>query len=334
MDLGRFPRVRLAHLPTPFEPLDRLSEHLGGPRIWVKRDDCTGLATGGNKTRKLEFVIADALARGCDTVLTAGSVQSNHARQSAAAAARHGLACHLVLPRNVPWNDPSYELGGNLVMDRLLGAEVHLHPGGIDREAEMERLAKALAGAGATPYVIPVGASNSLGALGYVKCALELLAQASDAGFAIDAVVHASGSGGTQAGLLVGLQAMGTRARLVGVNDSDTAEELARVVWALAQETAERLGVSERVSPDAVECLDGYVGPGYGLPSEGMKEALRLCARLEGLLLDPVYSGKAMAGLIDQVRRGRWGREDNVVFVHTGGVAALSPYASAFETGS
>ncbi len=333
MQLARFPRVPLAHLPTPLEPLPRLTAALGGPEIWVKRDDCTGLATGGNKTRKLEFLIADALAQGADTVITAGGVQSNHVRQTAAAAARHGLACELVLPRVVDWHDPNYPVGGNLLMDRLLGATVHIMDKGVDRDAEMAGLAERLAGEGRKPYVIPVGGSNPVGALGYANCAMELTSQANELGVTFDALIHGSGSGGTQAGLVVGLQAIRARLPVIGINDSDTADELSAKVSEVAQGLADMLDVAGEVDPDAIECIDGYVGPGYGIPTDGMVEALKLCAETEGLILDPVYSGKAMAGLIDLVRLGRFARGRRIVFLHTGGTAALSTYASAFDWG-
>lgn len=329
MQIAHFPRVRLAHLPTPLEPLDRLSDHLGGPRIWVKRDDCTGLATGGNKTRKLEFLVADALEQQADTLITAGGLQSNHVRQTAAAAAKLGLACDLVLQRNVDWPEPSYQVGGNILLDRLMGATLHIKEKDSDREAEMVNLAARLKSEGRTGYIIPVGGSNATGALGYANCALELVNQANDLGVAFDTLVHASGSAGTQAGLVVGLQAINAGIEVVGVVDSNSAAELDVKVRAVATDLADKLGVT--VDLDAIECLDGYVGAGYGIPTDGMVEALRLCASLEGLILDPVYSGKAMAGLIDQIRLGRFSRGQTVVFVHTGGSAALSAYASAFE---
>ncbi len=333
MDMSLFPRRRLAHLPTPLEPMPRLSAHLGGPQLFVKRDDCTGLAGGGNKTRKLEFLIADALADGADTVITAGSVQSNHARQTAAAAAHCGLRCELVLPRFVPWEGPGYEVVGNVLLDRLLGAEVHLLPADTDRDAAMARVAEKARVRGARPYVIPVGGSNALGALGYVECAAELLRQAADLGIAIDALVTASGSGGTQAGLVVGCQRLAADFPVIGMCDAAPAQELAETVRALVAALGELLGGSRDIDWGRVEFLDAYAGAGYGLPTDAMVEAVTLAARLEGLLLDPVYTGKALAGLIDLVRRGRFRGDDTVVFVHTGGAAALDAYAGVFAGG-
>lgn len=334
MQLGHIPRVRLAHLPTPLEPLERLSKELGGPDIWVKRDDCTGLATGGNKTRKLEFLMADALEKGADTVITAGGLQSNHVRQTAAAAAKLGLAAHLVLPKNVDWDEPAYQVGGNILLDRLLGATLHIKPKGTDRDVVMAELADELRADGKVPYVIPVGGSNAIGALGYANCAVELVEQGNRMGLKIDVLAHGSGSGGTQAGLLVGLQAINSGIELVGFNDSDTAEELSDTVRSVAADLAEMLDLTDKVDLDGVECLDQYVGPGYGIPTDGMVEAVEMCARLEGLILDPVYTGKAMAGLIDQVRSGRFTAGQTLVFLHTGGVMALSTYSSAFKGAS
>jgi len=328
MQLARFARARFCHLPTALEPLPRLSAELGGPQILVKRDDATGLAFGGNKTRKLEFLIGQAQGAGADTLVTAGGVQSNHCRQTAAAAARHGLACALVLQRRVAWNHPGYEQGGNVLLDRLAGAEVLLVERAADLAAELERTAERLRGRGRRPFVIPVGGSTPVGALGYVSAGLELMAQAEASARPIDAIVHASGSGGTQAGLLVALEALGAEAPVVGISVSEARAALEATIADLARRTAALLGSA--APPDArVEALDRYVGADYGQPTAGMREAVRLCAALEGLFLDPVYTGKAMAGLIDLIRAGRFGRGQTVVFLHTGGTPALFPYAEA-----
>src|SRR5215470_8655576 len=208
MHLSRFPRQRFAHLPTPLEPMERLTKHLGGPRLWIKRDDCTGLSGGGNKTRKLEFLVGDALAKGCDTLVTQGAIQSNHARQTAAAAARFGLECHLLLEDRTGNNSPDYTLNGNVLLDRLHGAQLSRRAGGTDMNAAMEALAADLRAKGRKPYVIPGGGSNPVGALGYANCALELVAQANERGLRIGHVVHATGSAGTQAGFVTGLVAL------------------------------------------------------------------------------------------------------------------------------
>ncbi len=328
--IADFPRERLAHLPTPLEPLRALSNHLGGPQIYVKRDDCTGLATGGNKTRKLEFLVADALRQGADTLITAGAVQSNHARQTAAAAARFGLRCELVLARSVPWRDPGYETLGNVLYDRLLGARLHFVAGDVDRAEAMRRLAERLRDSGARPYVIPVGGSCPLGALGYVECAAELLAQTDAQGLSPDALVLASGSGGTQAGLVVGCQARGAAFPVIGVCDETPWEAVAGAVRPIADGVADLLGAVADIDWGRVEFLDSYAGPAYGVPTAETVAAISLVARLEGLLLDPVYSGKAMAGLIGLVRQGRFREGQTVLFLHTGGSAALDAYPSAF----
>lgn len=321
-----FPRVSLAHLPTPLEPMDRLSAHLGGPRIWVKRDDCTGLSGGGNKTRKLEFLMADAQAQGADCVITQGATQSNHARQTAAAAARLGLACHILLEDRTGYTDPSYTDNGNVLLDRLHGATVDRRPGGADMAAEMEDLAATRRADGHRPYIIPGGGSNPIGALGYVNCALELLTQADEMGLGIDTLVHATGSSGTQAGLVAGLAAVESDLPLLGIGVRAPREKQETMVHDLACRTMDHLGAGFEVARDRVRANCDYVGPGYGLPTDGMREAVGLLARLEGLLFDPVYSGKGLDGLIDLVQRGEFAGAKNIVFLHTGGSAALFGY--------
>jgi L-cysteate sulfo-lyase len=328
MQLARFARARFCHLPTALEPLPRLSARLGGPRILVKRDDATGLAFGGNKTRKLEFLIGQALEQGADALVTAGGVQSNHCRQTAAAAARHGLACALVLERRVAGNRPDYERGGNVVLDRLAGAELDFVERGADIEAELARVADRPRSNGQRPFVIPIGGSTPIGALGYVAAGLELLAQAKATNRPIDAILHASGSGGTQAGLLVALQALGADLPVIGISVSEPKVALEATVLQLAGDTAALLGLPAPPAT-AVEVLDGYVGADYGQPTAAMREAVGLCAGLEGLFLDPVYTGKAMAGLIDLVRCGRFAEARTLVFLHTGGTPALFSYLDA-----
>ena len=331
MQLSRFPRVRLAHTPTPLEPMKALSAHLGGPRLFVKRDDSTGLALGGNKTRKLEFLIAEALAKGADTVITGGGIQSNHVRQTAAAAAKSGLACDLLLQRTVPWNDPDYEQTGNVFLDRLLGARLHIQEAGRDRMTELMRIAGEVEARGGKPYVIPGGGSNATGALGYVACAQELLSQANESGIVIDYVVHPTGSGGTQAGLVAGFAGLNAGATTIGIDIDADADEVTRLVTEIADATAEKLGVDKAAAEAAVVVKAGYGGEAYGLPTREMVEAVELTARLEGIVLDPVYTGKTMAGLIDLVRSGFFKPEETVVFLHTGGMPALFAYRSAFE---
>lgn len=330
MHLARFPRVFLAHLPTPLERLDRLSKELGGPEIWIKRDDCTGLSTGGNKTRKLEFLMAEALAEGADTVITQGATQSNHARQTAAFAAKLGLACHILLEDRTGSNDPNYNLNGNVLLDHLHGATTSKRRGGMDMAAEMEALARRLQGEGRTTYIIPGGGSNPTGALGYVNCAFELVSQANDRGLLIDHVVTATGSAGTQAGLITGLKALNSGIPLLGIGVRAPKEKQEESVFALAQRTAEKLGCPGVVQRGDVVADSSYVGAGYGIPREDTLEAITMFAQLEGILLDPVYSGKGAAGLIDYARKGRFKKGQRVVFLHTGGSAGLFGYDAAF----
>lgn len=331
LSLAKFPRVRLAHLPTPLEPMDRLSEHLGGPRLWVKRDDCTGLSSGGNKTRKLEFLMADALEKGATTIITQGATQSNHARQTAAASAKLKMSCHILLEDRTGSNDPSYNLSGNVLLDRLHGATVSKRSGGADMNAEMEAVAEELRTAGEVPYIIPGGGSNPIGALGYVNCARELAEQASDIGLGIDALVHATGSSGTQAGLVTGLEAIQSDIHLLGIGVRAPQEKQEQMVYDLAQRTADHLGTGLTIPRENVRANCDYVGPGYGLPTDGMRKAVRLLAETEGLLFDPVYSGKGLDGLIDQIAKGYFDGMSNVVFLHTGGSAALFGYPDTFD---
>ncbi len=326
MQLTQFPRASLAHLPTPLEFLPRLSEHLGGPEIYVKRDDCTGLASGGNKTRKLEFLIADALAQGADTIITQGAVQSNHARQTAAAAATHGLRCELLFENRIADPSDTYLNSGNVLLDRIFGANIHHYPGGTDMNSAMEELAQQLRGEGCTPYVIPGGGSNPVGALGYVNCALEILHQANEQQLHIHHIIHATGSAGTQAGLVTGLRAThsGVPVLGIGVNAPQPAQE--QKVYELAVETAEYIGAGGCVQREDVVANCDYVGDGYGIPTAGMREAILLLARLEGLLFDPVYSGKGLAGMIDLVQKGHFKSDDNILFIHTGGSVGLFGY--------
>lgn len=330
MHFARFPRIRLAHLPTPLERLDRLSRELGGPEIWIKRDDCTGLSTGGNKTRKLEFLMAEAVAEGADMVMTQGATQSNHARQTAAFAARLGLGCHLLLEDRTGSNDRNYKTNGNVLLDHLHGATTETRPGGVDMNAEMETVAARLRAEGRKVYTIPGGGSNPTGALGYANCALELIGQANDIGLAIDHIVTATGSAGTQAGLIVGLKAIHAQVPLLGIGVRAPKAKQEENVFALAQRTAEKLGCPGVVQRDDVVADCNYVGRGYGIPGPDTLEAIRLFAEMEGILLDPVYSGKGAAGLIDYVRKGIFKKGERIVFLHTGGSAALFGYDACF----
>lgn len=330
MNLTKFPRRRYTAGPTPIERLPRFSEALGGPNIYIKRDDLLGLTAGGNKTRKLEFLVAEALAQGADTLITCGAIQSNHCRLTLAAAAKEGLKCRLVLEERVPG---SYrpQAGGNNFLYNLLGVEqVKVVPAGTSMLEEMAAVAGELAAAGRKGYVIPGGGSNPLGALGYVACAQEILAQTFELGLDIQTIICASGSAGTQAGLVVGVQGCNMNLPVLGINVSRTKQAQEALVYGLVRATAEYAGLSAAVPREAVTCFGDYVGPGYSLPTPGMAEAVRLLAGTEGILLDPVYTGKAMAGLIDLVRKGYFERDSNILFVHTGGSPALYVYQEYF----
>ena len=318
------PRLRLGHWPTPLQPLPKLSAELQGPNIWVKRDDCSGLAMGGNKTRKLEFLIADALAQKADTVVTFGALQSNHARQTAAACAVAGLACHQILTKSVASAHPGYESSGNVMLGALLGATAHIVELQDARTFATELISQ-LQSQGRRPYLIPAGGSNALGALGYGTCAEELAVQCAQNQINPGVLVHASSSAGTQAGLLLGLPAVDLPCRVMGINvyheDPDRLRgEVSRLIVAM-QESFETTA-----EPLPVEVNHAYFGQGYGIPTDECLDAIRTVARLEGILFDPVYSGKALAALIDQITLGNFDDYKDVVLLHTGGTPALWVY--------
>ena len=327
MNLAKFPRRRYTEGQTPIEKAHRFSEVLGGPDIYIKRDDLLGLSAGGNKTRKLEFLVADALAQGADTLITCGAVQSNHCRLTLSAAVKEGLKCRLVLEERVPGTFDT-KASGNIFLFNLLGAEkIQVVSAGSDMMAEMKQVAEEVAAEGRKAYIIPGGGSNAIGATGYVACAQEILDQTFELGLNIDTLVCASGSAGTQAGLVTGFYGCNMNIPVVGINVSRAKEEQEEIVYGLVRETAEHVGVNSEIPRDAVNCFGDYVGPGYSLPTPEMAEAVKLVARTEGILLDPVYTGKTMAGLIDLVRQGYFKKESNILFVHTGGSPALYVYA-------
>lgn len=327
--LARFRRLGLAHLPTPLEPMKRLSAHLGGPRLWVKREDCTGLGLGGNKLRKLDFVLCEALDVGADTLVSGGVVQSNSQRQVAAAAAKLGLDCHLAVyhGRLAPPSD-DYESTGNALLNRLFGATLHDVPWDGDRNGAIEALAGSLAAGGRKPYVVPYGVSNALGAVAYASTIAEIASQCDSPGIVPQAIVHCSGSAATQAGLVVGAALAMPRTRIVGIDIDAEPERVRADVVRYGQGAADLLGRSFDAA--AVEVVAGHAGPAYGVPHAATVEAIRLGASLEGLVLDPVYSGKGLAGLIALVRAGRWTKGQDVVFIHTGGAPALFAYRHLF----
>jgi D-cysteine desulfhydrase family pyridoxal phosphate-dependent enzyme len=326
------PRVRLAHLPTPLEFCPRLSAALGGPDIWIKRDDLTGLAFGGNKTRQLEFVFADVLAQGADTVVAGAYTQSNWCRQMTAAASKLGLEVALVLLHG----EKGPALQGNLLLDRLMGADVTV----VDLDS-MERLAPLLGAkadelerAGRKPYILAPFAVDrlALGAIGYVDAALELDEQLDDAEIDPD-WLYLCGANMTPAGMALGLRVLGRRTRLVNVAPIRWSEPRALDIARIANATAKRLGLDQELATEGIESHDDYIGERYGVVTEGGREAMRLLARTEAVILDPVYSSKAMAGLIDHIRKGRMGRGETVVFLHTGGTPALFAYAADLGLG-
>lgn len=331
MHLARYPRRFIAHLPTPLEKLDRLSAELGGPEIWIKRDDCTGLSTGGNKTRKLEFLMAEAELAGADVVMTQGATQSNHARQTAAFAAKLGMECHILLEDRTGSNDANYNHNGNVLLDHLHGATTQKYTGGLDMNAEMERVADQMRADGRKVYTIPGGGSNPTGALGYVNCAFEMLNQFNERGLKVDHIVHATGSAGTQAGLITGLKAMNAQIPLLGIGVRAPKAKQEENVYNLACATADKLGCSGVVAREDVVANTDYVGEGYGIPTESGMDAIRMFAELESILLDPVYSAKGAAGFVDLIRKGHFKKGERVVFLHTGGSVALFGYDAAFD---
>ena len=333
MNLAKFPRRGYVQAPTPLEALPRFSEALGGKvNVFIKRDDMLPGTAGGNKTRKLDFCMADALRQGADTIITCGAVQSNHCRLTLAWAVKEGLDCHLILEERVKGSYKP-EASGNNFLFQLLGVKsISVVPGGSDMMGEMQKLAETLRAEGKKPYVIPGGASNKIGALGYVSCAEEVLRQLFETGLRIDHMVVPSGSAGTHAGIIAGM--IGNNAGIpvtgIGVNRKKEAQQAA--VLKLAQETLDYIGTGVTMPAEAVVAFDDYVGPGYSLPTDGMVEAVKLLASTESILLDPVYSGKAMAGLIDLVRKDYFPEGSNVLFLHTGGSPALFAYLDTFRS--
>lgn len=330
MKLQDFPRVRLGHWPTPLEPMKGMARRLGTDRLYIKRDDCTGLATGGSKTRKLEFLVGEALRQGADTLLTQGAVQSNHVRQTAAAAAFMGLACEAILEERVQDAPAAYHESGNVLLDKLFGVPLHRVPAGTPMDAALEELAQKLRARGRKPYIIPGGGSNALGSLGYVDCVLELQRQCDAMGLRRPHLVHATGSAGTQAGLVAGVHALGLNWPVTGIGVRAPREPQETRVYELAVRVLDLLGVAQPLLRARVVADDRFIGAGYGIPTDSMIEAVTMLARTEGIVADPVYTGKGLAGLLDMVRSGRFQPDEDVIFVHTGGSAGLFGYVSTF----
>src|SRR5882757_2127047 len=338
MNLQKFPRYSLTFGDTPIHPLKRLSAHLGGKlRLYAKREDCnSGLAFGGNKTRKLEYLIPDALSQGCDTLVSIGGIQSNQTRQVAAVAAHLGMKCVLVQENWVNYSDAVYDRVGNIQMSRIMGADVRLVSDGFDigfRKSWQEAI-DDVRKIGGKPYPIPAGCSDHpLGGLGFVGFAEEVRRQETELGFKFDYIVVCSVTGSTQAGMVAGFAADGRSRSVIGIDASAKPVQTREQILRIARNTAERIELGKDIAEGDVVLETGYGGPEYGLPSEGTLEAIRLCARQEGMLTDPVYEGKSMHGMIDLVQRGYFPGGSNVLYAHLGGVPALSAYSFPFRNG-
>jgi 1-aminocyclopropane-1-carboxylate deaminase len=338
MDLARFPRHPLTFGPTPLEPLPRLSAHLGGGvEIWAKREDCnSGLAFGGNKIRKLEYLVPDILAQGCDTLVSIGGVQSNHTRQVAAVAAKLGLKCHLIQGSWVDWPDGLYDRTGNLQLSRILGAAIEFshEDFSIALKESWQRAVEAVRCAGGKPYGIPAGASDHpLGGLGYAGFVEELCAQERALGFQFDAIITASGSGSTQAGMVAGFVERDRARQVIGIDITARPTETRAMVKRIAERTAEMLGLKRAIGDEDIVLIEDYAYPAYGLPSPETLDAIRLAGRLEGLITDPVYEGKSMQAMIDMVHAARFPAGARLLYVHLGGAPALSAYSYSFRDG-
>jgi 1-aminocyclopropane-1-carboxylate deaminase len=335
MRLDSFARHPLMFGPSPVHPLDRLTAHLGGARLWAKRDDCnSGLAYGGNKTRKLEYLVADALAKGCDTLVSIGGVQSNHTRQVAGAAARTGLGCVLVQESWVDWPDVVYDRVGNIQLSRIMGADVRLVQSefGIGFKESWEQAMADVERGGGKPYAIPAGASDhELGGLGFARWAQEVAEQERELDVFFDTIVVCSVTGSTQAGMVAGFAAQETERRVIGIDGSAKPAETREQVARIARATAALIEVGRELSDDEIVLDERYHAGTYGIPDEQTLEAIRTAGRLEGMITDPVYEGKSMAGMIDLVARGEIERRSNVLYAHLGGQPALSAYAGLFR---
>jgi 1-aminocyclopropane-1-carboxylate deaminase len=332
--LDRFDRYPLLFGTSPIHRLERLTAELRGASIWAKRDDCnSGLAFGGNKLRKLEYLVADALAQGCDALVSIGGVQSNHTRQVAAAAARAGLKCVLVQESWVDWPDVVYDRVGNILLSRLMGADVRLVTAefGIGFKESWEQALRDVEDAGGKPYAIPAGASDHpLGGLGFARWAAEVAEQERELGVFFDTVIVCSVTGSTQAGMVAGFALENRGRRVIGIDGSARPEETHAQVLRIAQDTARKIGVTRELAADDVTLDDRYHAGTYGIPDAATIEAIRVGARLEGMITDPVYEGKSLAGLIDLVGRGEIGHDSNVLYAHLGGQPAVNAYAGAF----
>ena len=335
MSLDDFPRYPLLFGPSPVHPLERLSAHLGGARIWAKREDCnSGLAFGGNKTRKLEYLVPEALTQGADTLVSIGGVQSNHTRQVAAVAARLGLRALLIQESWVDWPDPINDRVGNILLSRIMGADVRLVDAGfgIGFKTSWEQALEDVRAAGGTPYAIPAGASDHrLGGLGFANWAYELQRQEDQLGVFFDTIVVCSVTGSTQAGMIAGFAGQDRPRRVIGIDASARLEETCAQVEKIARNTAALIGLGRELRDDEIIVLPGWAGDHYGIPVQSTLDAIRLTGSLEGVIIDPVYEGKSMAGLVDLVRSGEIGKDSTVLYAHLGGQPALNAYSGLFR---
>lgn len=335
MSLADFPRYPLLFGPSPVHPLNRLSTYLGGPQIWAKREDCnSGLAFGGNKTRKLEYLVPDALAQGADTLVSIGGVQSNHTRQVAAVAAKLGLKAVLVQEKWVDWDDPVNDKVGNILLSRIMGADVRLDPSGFDigfRDS-WNRAIEDVKATGGTPYAIPAGASDHpLGGLGFANWAYEVQQQEAELGVFFDTIIVCSVTGSTQAGMIAGFAGQDRPRRIIGIDASATIDATREQVARIARNTAELIGLGRDLRDDEITVLEGWAGDLYGIPVKSTIDAIRLSGELEAMIIDPVYEGKSMAGLIDLVVTGEIGKDSTVLYAHLGGQPALNAYSSIIQ---
>jgi 1-aminocyclopropane-1-carboxylate deaminase len=340
MSIHDFERYPLTFGPSPIHSLDRLSQHLGGAQVWAKREDCnSGLAFGGNKVRKLEYIVPDVLAQGADTLVSIGGFQSNHTRQVAAVAAKLGLKCRLVQEKWVDWDDPVNEKVGNILLSRIMGADVRLDPAGFDIgiRSSWEDAIREVEKEGGKPYGIPAGASeHHFGGLGFADWAFEVAAQEKEFGVFFDTIIVCTVTGSTHAGMIAGFAALeesaeGTRRRVLGIDASATLDQTRDQVALIARHTAGLIELGRDLRDDEITVLEGWAGDRYGIPVESTIEAIRMCGRLEGMIVDPVYEGKSMAGLIDLVTSGEIGRDSTVLYAHLGGQPALNAYSGIFD---
>ncbi len=335
MSIEDFERYPLTFGPSPIHPLDRLTAHLGGAKVWAKREDCnSGLAFGGNKTRKLEYIVPDALAQGADTLVSIGGYQSNHTRQVAAVAAKLGLKARLVQEKWVDWPDAVNDKVGNILLSRIMGADVRLDPAGFDIgiRSSWEDALRDVTDAGGRPYPIPAGASeHPLGGLGFANWAYEVQRQEAELGVFFDTIVVCTVTGSTHAGMIAGFAGQDRPRQVLGIDASATIDKTRAQVERIARHTAELIGLGRDLRDDEITVLEGWAGDLYGIPVESTLEAIRLSGRLEGMIIDPVYEGKSMAALVDLVRDGTIGKDSNVLYAHLGGQPALNAYSGLFS---